>query len=380
MIITYIHAISTATDNTIRHMAGISAATPRFLLLGILAAFSRQWILAAPCDIVGLLFLWLGCRKRRSWEAEAAVLEEKYGSDDPEEWLQRLEDYQKALEEYGEKRRKYSGIRFDLEEKAAVLEKQRQSLCGAQSPEEVLEIWETVGQKWAAYDAARRDALRARDHYQTISAMIRPVKSPQMPDELTYPAEETAALLEEVQQEQQRLMNRLGQYRGRMEALGDEEELTRQLQHLAEKISHWEAVYAAAQVGLDTLAQAKLELQRRFAPKIARRAQELLSSMTGGRYQRLTLGEDFRLQAGAGEENILREALWRSDGTVDQLYLALRLAVAEELTPTAPLVLDDAFVRFDETRLKAAMDILQEIAKEKQVILFSCQEREMNMV
>ena len=102
--------------------------------------------------------------------------------------------------------------------------------------------------------------------------------------------------------------------------------------------------------------------------------------MTGGRYQRLTLGEDFRLQAGAGEENILREALWRSDGTVDQLYLALRLAVAQELTPGAPLVLDDALVRFDEIRLKAALDILQEIAKEKQVILFSCQEREMNMV
>ena len=54
----------------------------------------------------------------------------------------------------------------------------------------------------------------------------------------------------------------------------------------------------------------------------------------------------------------------------------LLLAVAEELTPNAPLVLDDAFVRFDDTRLKAALEILKNTAKQKQVILFTCQHRE----
>jgi uncharacterized protein YhaN len=82
------------------------------------------------------------------------------------------------------------------------------------------------------------------------------------------------------------------------------------------------------------------------------------------------------LNAGAQEEDTLRPAQVRSDGTVDQLYLALRLAVAEELTPEAPLVLDDAFVRFDDTRLAAAMDILRKFGETKQVILFTCQSRE----
>jgi len=61
---------------------------------------------------------------------------------------------------------------------------------------------------------------------------------------------------------------------------------------------------------------------------------------------------------------------------VDQLYLSLRLAVAEALTPEAPLVLDDALVRFDDERLKAAVEILKETAKQKQVICFTCQSRE----
>ena len=75
-------------------------------------------------------------------------------------------------------------------------------------------------------------------------------------------------------------------------------------------------------------------------------------------------------------ENTLENSKFRSDGTVDQLYLALRLAVAEALTPNAPLVLDDALVRFDDTRLAQAMDILKDSAKQKQVIVFTCHKRE----
>ena len=82
--------------------------------------------------------------------------------------------------------------------------------------------------------------------------------------------------------------------------------------------------------------------------------------------------------AGTGDEETLHDALWRSDGTIDQLYLALRLAVAEELTPDSPLILDDALVRFDDTRMQAALAILEDMAKARQVILFTCQQREGN--
>ena len=82
------------------------------------------------------------------------------------------------------------------------------------------------------------------------------------------------------------------------------------------------------------------------------------------------------MSTGAEGETTLHSAQWRSDGTADQLYLALRLAVANELIPEAPLVLDDALVRFDEARLESALDILIQQAESKQVILFTCQARE----
>ena len=82
----------------------------------------------------------------------------------------------------------------------------------------------------------------------------------------------------------------------------------------------------------------------------------------------------------AREENNLRPSLWRSDGTVDQLYLALRLAVAEALMGNAPLVLDDALARFDDTRAALALDILKQQAEERQVLLFTCQSRENRII
>ena len=98
--------------------------------------------------------------------------------------------------------------------------------------------------------------------------------------------------------------------------------------------------------------------------------------MTDGRYHSVTMRDDFSLQAGAAQEETLHDALWRSDGTMDQLYLALRLAVAEELTPQAPLILDDVLVRFDDERMRSAVTILRELAENRQVILFTCQGRE----
>jgi len=158
--------------------------------------------------------------------------------------------------------------------------------------------------------------------------------------------------------------------------LGDTKDLQAQLQKSTQTIAELEKVYSAVVLAQQTLDAAKLELQRRFAPRISERARELFAALTKGRYQRLSLGEDLSVSTAAEEENTLHSALWRSDGTADQLYLALRLAVAEELTPDAPLVLDDAFVRFDDDRLKETLTLLKQSGEEKQVLLFTCQSRE----
>ena len=146
------------------------------------------------------------------------------------------------------------------------------------------------------------------------------------------------------------------------------------------RLEQLEKTDAALELALKTLEQSSGALRQRFAPRISATAREIMSRLTEGRYDRLSLSQDLSVLMGARNEDILRSGHSRSDGTVDQLYLALRLAVARELLPDSPLVLDDAMVRFDNQRLQAALQILQQEAANKQVILFTCHARERRLM
>lgn len=326
--------------------------------------------------VLAVVLLVFGLYKRSSRKRQRMSLEEKYGSKDPAAWHRSLTEYLQEREDFETYNRETQEQQLRLESQLDALETRRQSLCGNQPPQKMLEQWQQTLQQWEVYQRLQREYQHAEKYLTALQAMVKPAVQPASEDDLTYSREDTLRLMADARAEQQRLQNRLGQYQGRMEALGDRELLCSQLQALQLRIGELERIYRAANLGLETLAKARQELQRRFAPRISQRAQELMAHMTGGRYDRLSLSEDLCLLAGAEQEDTLHEALWRSDGTMDQLYFALRLAVAEELTPEAPLILDDAFVRFDDARLKAAMELLKQGAESKQVILFTCQHRE----
>ena len=348
--------------------------------IGLLAAGGlahlTAYLFAAIAGAVGLLALVWGVVDRVSTRKKILAIVEKYGTADWKRWTAPIAAYEQAMLTYAEDLKAYQEISSDLEVRLMVARKKRDSLCGLQEPEEVLDFWLDAQRQWEQYDRAQAEAITAKRHFEALNAMVKPVEKPTAPDNLTQNEAQTAQLLAECAAEQQRLQNRLGQYQGRMEIIGSAEDLRLQHKRLSDRIARLEDTYTALTIAQETLQQARSELQRRFAPRITQRAQELLSAMTAGRYRSLTMGEDFSLRAAAGQEDVLCDAIWRSDGTIDQLYLALRLAVAEELTPEAPLLLDDALVRFDDKRMAAALGILREMAKDKQVICFTCQGRE----
>ena len=349
-------------------------------IIGLLAAGGlahlTAYVFAVIAGGVGLLALVWGIIDRTSTRKKALAIVEKYGTADWKHWTAPISDYEQDMIAYSEALKAYQEVGSDLEVRLMVARKKRDSLCGLQEPEEVLDFWLDAQRQWEQYDRAQAEAATAKRHFEALSAVVKPVEKPTTPDHLTQTEAQTAQLLAECAAEQQRLQNRLGQYQGRMEIIGRPEELRLQHKRVSDRIARLEDTYTALTIAQETLQQARSELQRRFAPRITQRAQELLAAMTDGRYQSLSMGEDFSLRAAAGQEDVQCDAIWRSDGTIDQLYLALRLAVAEELTPEAPLVLDDALVRFDDKRMAAALELLRKMAQKKQVICFSCQSRE----
>ncbi len=134
------------------------------------------------------------------------------------------------------------------------------------------------------------------------------------------------------------------------------------------------AEYDAIDTALKALESANAALRERFSPALNREAAALFSALTGARWTDLTLSRDFSALAGDGGQP--RSALYLSAGTADQLYLAIRLALCRLTLPDAPLILDDALCAFDDVRMARALDLLRDMGRERQILLFSCHGRE----
>lgn len=331
------------------------------------------------CLFVGVSAVVIGLVKKVRRNQARSELEMFYGSRDTADWRKLAENYEKGLHLHSLETQTIRQERSDIEQRLA----EAKTIIRKSTQEEGLDLsrsdWEGKMATLEARDEALRAVARAKEYYDDLKAMARHAKAPEFHDRMEYSEAYTARLLDECAAERTRLENQQGQCRGSMEAIGSKAEMEKELDRINTRIQGLEETYSALTIAQETLTQATAELQRRFAPRIAARAGELMSAMTEGRYDRLSIGDDLSLRAGARQEDTLHEALWRSDGTIDQLYLALRLAVAEELLPKGPLVLDDALVRFDDRRLKAAMAILKAEAEERQVILFTCHNREQNI-
>ena len=225
-------------------------------------------------------------------------------------------------------------------------------------------------------DRARDNVARTQNHLKSLESLVRSTGRPAGEDPLTLSREETMLAINDLTRQTARDRAQLAQLRGRMESLPDEEQLQRTLTQDRLRLSELERTNRAIGYAQAALESALQELQRRFAPDITRRAGHFLDRLTGGVYDRISIGEDLSVLAARDSETTLRTAAWRSEGTGDQMYLALRLAVWEVLSPDSPLILDDALVRFDQTRMERAMDLLAELGEKRQILLFSCQDRE----
>lgn len=347
--------------------------------VGTVAGLLLNVVLAAV--MVALLLGAAACaavfrNRSHSAQRQMRVLTEKYGSADPQIWQQTIWE---AAQEQAELERLWSQRQRELEHyrrKRQNLNEQIRQLTQGQPVTQCLQNWENVARQWDKLRDAQKNYQIEKNHADEVAAMAKNLPKPEGNDLLTCSMEQTVRLLEQAGQEAQLLQQQQGQIQGRMESMGQEENLRCRLEEVHARIRHLTQVYAAMELAQATLAAATAELQRRFAPQIAQQAQTLFGKLTDGRYDRLTISQDLSLQAGAAEEGVLHTVQWRSEGTVDQMYFALRLAVSKALTPDAPLVLDDALVRFDDVRHEAAMQILKEEAQNRQIILFTCQKRE----
>lgn len=176
-----------------------------------------------------------------------------------------------------------------------------------------------------------------------------------------------------------RLCTQQAQLTGAALAIGDPMALKSEHAQLLEQRDALERQYAAIALAIETLGRADSELQSRFSPQLAQKAADYMDYLTDGRYDELVLARDLSAKARSADDPTPRDTAYLSAGTADLLYLSVRLALCELTCPAddpCPLVLDDTLVNFDDARAERARALFREIAQHRQVILFTCHERD----
>lgn len=118
------------------------------------------------------------------------------------------------------------------------------------------------------------------------------------------------------------------------------------------------------------------KMKNSVTPKFTSNLSENIFEISDGKYKKVTINDDegiiVELPNG---KYVSAEKL--SGGTIEQLYLSLRLSMAKEISDeNMPIILDEAFAYYDDERLKNTLEFLSNKFKENQIILFTCTNRE----
>lgn len=173
------------------------------------------------------------------------------------------------------------------------------------------------------------------------------------------------------------LSSRISEIKGRVEVIGDPLVLGSELKDMESLYETLRFEYDAIALAVETLRAADSDIQSRFSPELGKLAAHYMSVVTDGRYESVLINRDFSAKTKLADDTVPRETEYLSAGTLDLMYLAVRLAVCTLALPEnsdCPLILDDTLVNLDAERTKQAMKLLGEIAKQRQVILFTCKE------
>ena len=348
-----------------------------FVIGAGLLLLPMPWLFAAAIPVLaGFALIFSAISKKRKQKGTLQKLLAKYPGILPENWIANAQNKANIRLRYEADLRSYEQQTQSIRQQMQALKERTDGLTGGMSLADFEHQLLQARQRRNALTDAHRELQSADALLAALNANHQAVAPPTEPDTLTYTAQETARLLSDAAVNRSQLQQRLGQCQGQMASLEQEELLSVQFDKVSDRINQLEQVYSAVVMAQEYLGKATLELQQRFAPRISQRAQATMARLTDGRYDRLYLKSNLTLDTGTRGEVPLHAPLWRSEGTIDQLYFALRLAIADELTADAPLILDDAFVRFDDVRLQKALLLLKEESENKQVLIFTCQGRE----
>ena len=229
-----------------------------------------------------------------------------------------------------------------------------------------------------SYEAllAGRDADELMLEIAELTAKLGTDEPPQMDARLAENIDDCRSELESVKMELVSKETSLGMLNSDPQELN---KISDNIKTLSGRIDKYEFEYEALQEASSALNAAFESMQKDFGPIINYRAGKIVNELTGGKYPSVVVSESLVPSVSEPGGGSIRSCFNLSAGTVDQLYLALRLAISGLLSKeNMPLMLDDAFAQFDDRRMTDALAYIRketDAGRMGQVIMFTCHER-----
>ena len=193
-----------------------------------------------------------------------------------------------------------------------------------------------------------------------------------MSEEITKLQQTEEGVSEEIEK-QQHIQWELEQ---KLEQLSAKKNEAEQLKHVLAENERIQEELDALDLAQDTMPKLSTTIRDSFGLYLNKTASELIEGITGGIYRSMSIDQDLNIFMNTPSRLVPIEQV--SSGTMDQIYLAVRLAAAKLVIGdkgNMPLIFDDSFALYDDDRLKTALKWLAK-AWDNQCIIFTCHQRE----
>lgn len=136
----------------------------------------------------------------------------------------------------------------------------------------------------------------------------------------------------------------------------------------------------AIELAKQELEQAYYQMKKKVTPKFTTNLSAIMRHISDGKYTNIKLDEKDGLIVEVQNGDYI-PAHFLSIGTIDQLYLSLRLGAGNQISnEKLPIILDEAFAYYDKERLENILEFLNKEYADRQIIILTCTEREKHIL
>ena len=160
------------------------------------------------------------------------------------------------------------------------------------------------------------------------------------------------------------------------EKLNDLATIEEELEKLEEEKQYLVSLNNSYNIAKECMEAAYEQVRNNVSPGFTNNLSRIIDKISNGKYSKINFNDEEGLMVETESGNYI-SAERLSTGTIDQMYLSLRLSTLAEISKEKmPIILDETFAYFDNNRLENILEYIKENFKDNQVIIFTCSNRE----